>query len=146
MPASDTIATSIELRFLVDRHLAARRAGQDELAGVYAHAAEGLLTTALPSHADAIAAVASRKGDGRTIGSALAQSVSPTTAAAIFVVWSCRQARRPAIDAVSEAFRNDPVFNETIRLLCARIIPPTLVASPPPMATAAIEVASPRQR
>jgi hypothetical protein len=103
----------------------------------------------LPDHADAISKVASRKGDGRSIGSALAQSVSPTTAAAILVVWSCRHARRPAIDALTEAFLDDPIFNDTIRTLCARIIPPTLGTVPtslPSMTTAPIEVASPRRR
>lgn len=109
---------------MIDRYLAARRIGQNEVAGVYANAAEGLLTAALPAHSNAIAKVASRKGKGRSIGSALAQRLSPMTAAAVFVVWSCRQARRPAVDALAEAFRDDPVFNDTIRKLCARVIPP----------------------
>lgn len=118
------IASSLELRFLVDRHLVARRAGQTGVAGVYAHAAEGLLTAALPAHATAIANVASRKGDGHSIGSALAQRLTPASAAAVNVIWLLRGARRPAIDALAEAFRNDPVFNDTIRMLCARALPP----------------------
>lgn len=146
-PAIADIANSLELRFLIDRHIAARRVGHDDLANVYAHAAEGLLTAGLPTHADAIASVASRKGDGRLIGSALAQRLSPMTAAAIFIVWSCRQARRPAIQTLSNAFRKDPAFNETVRLLCAGIFTPTIVPAPsPPMTTTSIEVASPRQR
>lgn len=118
------ITTSLELRFLIDRHLAARRAGNVDVASVYAHAAEGLITTALPVHADVISSVASRKGDGRSIASALAQHLSPTSAAAVNVVWLIRGARRPAIDALAEAFRNDMVFNDTIRMLCARALAP----------------------
>ncbi len=122
--AAADIANSLELRFLIDRHLAARRADQTEVASVYAHAAEGLLTATTPAHANAISSVASRKGDGRSIGSALAQQLSPGSAAAVNVIWLIRGARRPAIDALSEAFRDDPVFNDTIRMLCARVLPP----------------------
>lgn len=130
------IATSFEFCFLVDRHLSARRDGDVAVASVYAHAAEGLLNTALPTHANAIASVASRKGDGRQIGSALAQHLSPTSAASVSVVWLIRGARRPAIDALVEAFRDDPVFDETVRMLCARALAPAApvveyVRSPP---------------
>lgn len=142
---SADVATSLELRFLIDRHLAARRSDQNQVASVCAHAAEGLITTALPVHADAIGSVASRKGDGHLIGCALAQHLSPASAAAVSVIWMLRGARRPAIDALAEAFQNDPIFNDTIRLLCSRIIPRT-EASPPPMTITPIEVASPRQR
>lgn len=135
------IAYSLELRFLIDRHLAARRAGQTERANIYAHAAEGLLTTALPDHANNISSVASRKGDGRSIGSALAQHLSPTSAASVNVVWLIRGARRPAIDALAEAFRNDMVFDDTIRMLCARALPPVAPTvepvRPPPIEIAA---------
>lgn len=120
----DVVAGSFELRFLVDRHLAERRVGHHALANVYAHAAEGVLTAALPAHANAIACVSSRKGDGRSIGSALAQRLTPASAAAVNVIWLIRGARRPAIDALAEAFGGDPIFNETIRLLCARALPP----------------------
>jgi hypothetical protein len=135
---------SLEFRFLIDRYLAARRVGQIQLAKVYAHAAEGLLAAAMPSHADAISGVASRKGDGRSIGSALAQTVSPSTAGAIFVVWSCRQARRPAIDALFDGFRNNPAFSGTVRMLCARAMLPVAlmeVAKP-----ASIEIAAAYRR
>ncbi len=140
MPAVETIVASLELRFLIDRHLAARRFGQGELANVYAHAAEGLLTTALPGHADAISAVASRKGDGALIGSALAQDLSPASAAAVNVVWLLRGARRPAMDVLSAAFRDDATFHDTIRMLCARIMPTapsTEVVKAEPIETAA---------
>lgn len=118
------IATSLEFRFLIDRCLAARRDGNLAVANVYAFAAEGLLTRALPDDANNISSVASRKGDGRSIGSALAQHLSPTSAASVNVIWLIRGARRPAIDALSEAFRGDAVFNDTIRLLCARALAP----------------------
>lgn len=134
------ITASLELRFLVDRHLAARRVGQGDIASVYAHAAEGLLTAALPTHANAIASVASRKGDGRSIGSALAQRLSPASAAAVNLIWLIRGARRPAIDALAEAFRDDVVFNDTIRTLCARALAPaapTEAAKPAPIEVAA---------
>lgn len=122
--------TSLELRFLVDRHLVARRIGQREMASVYAHAAEGLLTATMPAHATAIASVASRKGDGHLIASALAQRLSPTAAAAVNVIWLIRGARRPAIDAMAEAFRDDPMFNDMIRMLCARALSPALSTEP----------------
>jgi len=137
------IANSLELRFLIDRHLAARRVGETDVANIYAHAAEGLITAALPNHADGIAAVASRKGQGRSIGSALAQSLSPTEAAAVSVIWFLRDARRPAIDALSEAFRDDPVFDGTIRMLFdrafgqKRTMPKTEVVTIPPIEMAA---------
>lgn len=124
MPSEDIAATSLELRFLIDRHLAARRIGQNEIANVYGHAAEGLLTTALPAHAKAIATVASRKGDGHSIASALAQSLTPASAAAVNVIWLIRGARRPAIDALTNAFRENAVFSGTVRMLCARALPP----------------------
>lgn len=138
---ADIAATSFELRFLVDRHLAARRVDQGDVASVYAHAAEGLLTAAMPTHANAIALVASRKGDGHAIGSALAQSLTPASAAAVNVIWLIRGARRPAIDALAEAFRDDAVFNDTIRMLCCRVLPPVARAvehtRPPPVEIAA---------
>jgi hypothetical protein len=124
MPTANEVTTSLELRFLIDRHLAARHAGHHNVANVYAHAAEGVLTAAMPAHANAIASVASRKGEGRTIGSTLAQRLTPASAAAVNVIWLIRGARRPAIDAMAQAFREDVVFNDTIRTLCARVLPP----------------------
>lgn len=138
--AAADFATSLEFRFVVDRYLAARRVGHDAVAAVYAHAAEDLLITAMPTHANAIASVASRKGDGRSIGSALAQHLSPASAAAVNVVWLLRGARRPAIDALTEAFRNDVEFNDTTRTLCARALEPdatTEAAKPTPIEIAA---------
>ncbi|MBX3429731.1 MAG: hypothetical protein KF779_09130 [Hyphomonadaceae bacterium] len=139
---SEEVIASIEFRFLIDGHLAARRAGQTEQANIYAHAAEGLVATALPDHADAIASVASRKGDGRSIGSALAQCLSPASAAAVCIVWLIRGARRPAIDALSEAFRDDSEFVATVKMLCRRVFEPTPVTSStlsPPSATTRFE-------
>jgi len=121
--AAANIANSLELRFLIDRHLAARRVGQTEQAVVYAHAAEGLIAASLPEHAEVISSVASRKGDGRLIGSALALKLTSVSAAAVNVIWLIRGARRPAINALAEAFRDDVVFNDTIRMLCARALP-----------------------
>lgn len=143
-PAAADIASSLELRFLIDRHLAARRIGQDEIARVYAHAAEGLLTTAMPAHGDAIASVASRKGDGHSIGCALAQRLSPASAAAVNVVWLIRGARRPAINALAEAFRDNVVFNDMIKTLCARALPPAARADV--TETAPIEMAAAYRR
>jgi len=136
---SSEIANSLELRFLVDRHLAARRVDRVDVANVYAHAAEGLLTAAMPTHANAIASVASRKGDGHSIGSALAQTLTPTSAAAVNVIWLIRGARRPAIDALAEAFQDDVVFNDTIRMLCRRVLPSVapMVEHTPPVEIAA---------
>lgn len=137
--------TSVELRFLIDRHLAARGAGQHDVADVYARAVEGLLIAALPKYADAIAGVARRKGEGKSIGGALAQCLSPMAAAATFVVWSCRQARRPAVDALGQAFRGDPFFNDTIRTLCSRVSPP-VGGTEAPKATLPIETAAAYRR
>ena len=138
-------ATSLELHFLIDRHLAARRVGQTEQAAVYARAAEGLIAASLPEHAEAISSVASRKGDGRLIGRALALKLTSVSAAAVNVIWLIRGARRPAINALAEAFRDDVVFSETIRMLCARALPAAIpigehVRSPP------TEIAAPYRR
>lgn len=141
------IANSLELLFLIDRHLAARRSGHIELASTFAHAAQGVLTAAMPAHASEIASVASRKGDGRLIGSALAQHLSPTSAAAVNVIWLLRGARRPAIDSLAGPFRYDPVFNDAIRKLCARALLSANVTLPcPPITTTPFEVGSPRPR
>lgn len=136
----DDVTNSLELRFLIDRHLVARCVGQQEIANIYAHAAEGLLTAVMPSHASAISNVASRKGDGRSIGSALAQSLSPASAAAVNVIWLLRGARRPAIDTLAEPFRDSVEFNNTIRTLCARALAPSDITEtnrPAPIETAA---------
>lgn len=118
------------LEIIVDRALLARRLGLHGLAVVLAHAAEGLLAIALPTHANAIASVASRKGDGRSIGSALAQCLSPATAAAVNVIWLLRGARRPAMDALAEAFGDDPEFVATAKVLCRRVFEPVSATAP----------------
>ncbi len=137
------------LQIIVDRALLARRLGLHALAVVLAHAAEGLLTTGLPTHANAIASVASRKGDGRSIGSALAQCLSPAMAATVNVIWLLRGARRPAIDALAEAFGDDPEFVATAKMLCRRVfepIPATLPMSWSPTSTTRCEAFAPPGR
>lgn len=120
------------LEIIVDRALLARRLGLNGLAAVLAHAAEGVLTTALPMHAKEIASVASRKGDGRSIGGALAQSLSPASAASVIVIWLLRGARRPAIDGLSEAFGDHPEFVVTTKMLCRRVFEPVSATQPMP--------------
>lgn len=112
------------------------------MADIFARAAQGLLEAAMPDLAHDVSRIASRKGDGGAVASRLALRLTQTTAAAVFVVWSCRGARRTATDALSNAFRHDPAFDQTVRLLCARAFTPTPVAPPAPMSTTAIEVAS----
>lgn len=148
---ADEVITSLELHFLIDRHLAARRAGHHDMASVYGHAAQGLLAATMPAHADAIASVASRKGEGRSIGSALAQTMSPALAAAVCTVWLIRGARRPAIDALASAFGNDPAFLATVKMLCRRVfetVPMTTspTPSPPTSSTASFEAFAPPGR
>jgi hypothetical protein len=137
------------LVIIVDRALLARRLGLNGLAAVLAHAAEGVLMAALPMHAHAIASVASRKGDGRSIGSALAQCLSPATAAAVNVIWLLRGARRPAIDGLSEAFGDHPDFVATAKMLCRRVFesaPATLPMSSSPTSATRCEAFAPPGR
>lgn len=140
------VVTSLELRFLIDRHLAARSAGHHDVAVVYAHAAEGLLRAMMPTHSRAIANVSSRKGDGRLIGSALARQLPAAPAAAVNVVWLLRGARRPAIEALSEAFRHNPIFDAAIRMLCSRTMPPLPTSNNVAVKTMPIETAAAYRR
>lgn len=137
------------LEIIVDRALLARRLGLHGLAVVLAHAAEGVLTAALPMHANAIASVASRKGDGRSIGSALAQCLSPATAAVVNVIWLLRGARRPAMDALAKAFGDQPEFVATAKMLCRRVFesaPATLPMSSSPTSATRCEAFAPPGR
>lgn len=141
--STDDVTTSLAFRFMIDQALVANRDGQLTALDVYARAAEGLVKAMLPDHSKVIAAVASRKVAGREIGLALAQRLSPAAAAAVNVVWLLRDARRTSTDAISEAFRQDAVFDDTVRSLCARIFTPTTVVAPGlPMSAKTIEVAS----
>lgn len=116
---------SLELRFLIDRAFAARQSGQPGVAEVFDHAAERLVATVVPAFADRIAKVSSRKGEGRQIALEILPLLTPALAAAVNIVWTLRGARQPAIRTLNDAFQDDPTFNETIKLLCARILPPT---------------------
>lgn len=143
MLPTDALLESIEFRFAIDRAFAAHEAGRRYVADAFARAAEAILKLALPDIADDVALTASRKGRGDAIGPRLAPHLTADTAAAVAVVWMLRGARQPAVRALSEAFRSEPEFDATIRLLCSRI-----VASPPPpaMSMVPIEVASPAWR
>ncbi|MGQ0534155.1 MAG: hypothetical protein ACT4OF_15915 [Caulobacteraceae bacterium] len=134
---------SLELRFLVDRAIAARKHGMIDVADIFVRGAEALIRTALPHEAGDIGKVASRKGDGARIASRLSPLLSPSAAAAVFVIWSFRSARAPAIRTLADVFGTDPIYQETTRLLCQR-----LFASHEPTATqpSSIEVASLRCR
>lgn len=122
--ADDALASCI------DRCIDARRRGALQVSDAFARCAQAIACHELPEAACAIESVASRKGDGHSIGSALAQRISPASAAAVNVIWLLRGARRPAIDALAETFRDNPIFNDTIRMLCARIMPPALRTEP----------------
>jgi hypothetical protein len=119
--AGDDVSCSFEFRFLVDRALAAREAGRHDVADVFSRAAEGLLIAALPDVASDVAMVASRKGVGGDLAQRMANRLSGATAAAVSLVWLLRGARQPAVRALSEAFRRDPLFRDTIIALCGRL-------------------------
>lgn len=121
MLGDDEVSCSLEFRFLVDRALAARETGRHDVADVFSRAAEGLLVAALPAVASDVTMIASRKGVGGEIATDLARRLSGMSAAAVNVVWLLRGARLPAVRALSEAFRGDAMFADTIRTLCARV-------------------------
>lgn len=122
MPTPDDIATSLELRFLVDRALAARQAGCRDVADVYGRAAQGLLEAAMPGVANEVSKIASRKGSGPEVASDLATRLTPASAAAVVMTWILRDARKPAIRTLSDAFRHDDTFDATFRLLGRRSV------------------------
>lgn len=117
----DAKMTSMELRFLVDRAIAAKQVGLLDLADTFIRAAEMLVRSILPNVADDIANVASRKGKGEAIVIRMAPLVSPMAAAAIAVIWSFRGARQPAIRKLNVIFGSHRDYQETVRLLCHRI-------------------------
>lgn len=143
MPTHD-FAASTELRFLLDRCFAAHQANRPELAGAFARAAEAILRSALPEIADDIAQAASRKGRGDAIGARLAQHLDALSAGCVALVLLLRGARRPAIDTLTNAFRNDAEFEATVKALCPRAIPAARLAHAVPLPQ--IEVAAPYRR
>ena len=132
-------ATKTELMFLVDRALLARQDGRSQLANELARAAECVLRAELPLALGAdVGLVASRKGDGRSIAARIAPGLTPATAAAVAAIWTLRGARRPAIDALAEAFGDHPEFVATAKMLCRRVFesaPATLPMSSPTSTT-----------
>lgn len=140
--STDATLISLELRFLVDRAIHFKCSGRPDLAEAFVRAAEALVRSSLPEVAHAIALVASRKGQGETIAVRMIPFLSPTAAAAVFVIWSFRGARQPAIRRLVDAFAAHPAYSETVRLLCHRLF----TVKTRPTSIPAIEVASPRSR
>lgn len=134
---------SVELRFLFDHAILARQQGQHDRSDVFLRAAEGLIRLSLPQLSDDLGSVASRKGVGEQIALRVAQSISPTVAAAIIVLWTFRGARQPAIRVLLQAFGNHPDYQDAVRVLCHR-----LFATPTRshFLSTAIEVAAPHAR
>lgn len=148
MPTTNDFATSIELRYLVDRALAARQAGRRDVADIFGRAAQGLLEVSMPDLAHDVSRIASRKGEGCAVASKLALRVTPTAAAAVMIAWTLRGARQRAIQTLCDAFRHEPEFDQTVKLLCRRVLEPTPVPAPPssPPKLASIEVGAPQLR
>lgn len=141
---ADDAARSLEFRFLVDRAIAARQLGHPDAADAFVRAAERLLETAMKDVAYEVSKIASRKGVGAHTALALAPRLSPVQAAAVTTIWLLRGARRPAIEALSGAFRQNPTFNEMMKVLCARAVPP--VQRPFEFPSPQVEVAAPHRR
>lgn len=142
MHHADAELTSIELRFLFDCAIVARRTGSLKRFNAFVGAAEGLIRASLHDEACNIGKVASRKGRGEDIAAELARSLSPA-AAAVFVLWSFRGARKPALQALIAAYGKDSTFSQVVRLLCHRLVG---VERTKPTTKTAIEVAAPRCR
>lgn len=113
---------SLELRFLVDRAFAARTFGQLSLADALDRATERYICVLIPNFADEISKVASRKGEGDIIAKRLSEKLSPELAATVALVWLLRGARRSGVTALSKAFRRQPGFDDTLRMLCRRVL------------------------
>lgn len=153
MPTSDPLAASLEFRFTLDRAFAAYKAGQRDVAGAFARAAEAILQSAIPGIASDIANAASRKGRGTETGGRLIRRLTPSLAACAAVVLLLRGARMPVVNALSLEFGEHPDFDVTVRLLCGRVFEsvaltsaistPILTAMP---ALPSIEVAAPTLR
>lgn len=121
VPSSDTIISSIEFRFMIDRALLAHRLGRSDVQRVFSHAAQGLLEAALPEIATSFSKAASRQGQGDVIAAGMIPHLTPRAAAAVCVVLMIRGARSPAIKALKDSLGLDPTFDETIRILCRRL-------------------------
>ncbi len=113
---------SPELRYIVDRALAAREIGDESLADVFGRAAERYVVMLAPELAGEISAFASRKGSGAQVASRLATKLSADLAAAVAIVWLLRRARSTGIDTLSYAFLGNATFEFTLRTLCHRAI------------------------
>lgn len=120
----DEAVRSLEMRFLFDRAFAASQSGRPDMADLFVRAAERLLSLSSPAIAQDVSLISSRKGTGQTVATSLINRVNPTQAAAVATIWTLRGARRPAIDALSEAFRDDPEFVATVKMLCWRAFEP----------------------
>ncbi|QGZ93330.1 hypothetical protein [Terricaulis silvestris] len=148
MPTADDVATSLELRFFLDRCFVAHQTRRPDLADIYARAAEAVLRAAFPQLAADIGRTASRKGNGDVIGARLAQHLSARSAAVVATVLTLRGARKPVVQALSAEFGSHPEFVATTKMLCRRVFDP-LLATTSTMAPscapvlASIEVAAP---
>lgn len=121
LPNGDAVAQSLEFKFLVDRAVAARQAGRLDVADLFIRAAERLFEATVPDLAGDIAAIASRKGVGAVVAARLAGRLSPTSAAAVTIIWALRGARTPALQSLTGAFRDDEAFGHALRVLCPRM-------------------------
>lgn len=148
MPTANCAATSLQMRFLIDRALAAQQDGDADVAGAFARAAETILRLAFPEIADDLSKAASRKGQGGVIGLRLAQHLDPASAAGVAIVLMLRGARGPVVDALASAFRNKPEFSETIKTLCGPVLERggASTLAPHSQAPTSIEVGAPRGR
>lgn len=113
---------SLEFRFLVDRAFAARQFGQRSLADALDRATERYVCALIPAFAEDISKVASRKGEGDNIAKRLSEKLSPELAATVVLVWLLRGARRSGVTTLSRAFRRKGGFDDTLRMLCRRVL------------------------
>lgn len=135
MPPTDTIISSIEFRFMIDRALLAPRLGRNDVQRVFSHAAQGLLEAALPEIATSFSKAASRQGQGDVIAAGMIPHLTPRAAAAVCVVLMLRGARSPAIKTLKAAFGAQPEFDATIMMLCRRLFEPVITTSSNVIAT-----------
>lgn len=117
----DDVVRSLEFRYAVDRAVAARQAGRTDVADIFVRTAQRLFGAALPDLARDDSMIASRKGVGRTVAGSLASRLSPTSAAAVMIIWTLRGARRTALQGLTEAFRGDEAFRHALIALCPRL-------------------------
>lgn len=117
----DDVFGSLEFRYAIDRAVAARQAGRADVADIFIRTAERLFGAALPDLAREVSMIASRKGAGRTVAGSLAGRMSPTSAAALMIIWTLRGARRTALQRLTEAFGGDEAFSHALKALCPRL-------------------------